>query len=202
MMIMTAMNKEVQTRRQRLLAARAECLAQMTDDGRRAFEQHRKQAAAELAKAGQRDCEVAGDSLLAREIKNLIAEAHRLREMAEHKRDIRTALKGLDSALRAVELYGRATGEIKDGRAASVTVNLVTTRDEGIQTAAELLLELANAAEIVRLLERLQQRLNELEPSPDIRKTCLLEAGEYLPVAAPSCHSPGEKSKNEEEKIG
>jgi len=129
-----------------------------------------------------------------------MAEAHRLRKKAELKQDIKTALKGLDTALKAVQLYGVVTGEIRDPRAANVTVNLVATREEGIQTAAELLLELASAAELVLLIGQLQQRLAELEPLRDVPKTALpTAAGEVLQPQLLTAPPPERK---EEEEIG
>src|SRR5947209_7073575 len=83
---------------------------------------HKNHIVTSLAKAIE-DRETACGDGLATEIRNLIGEAHRLRGKAEQKRDIRTALRGLDVALKAVELYGRATGEIA-GRGPSVTVNV------------------------------------------------------------------------------
>jgi len=177
---MASTSKETQQRRERLLAARAECLAQMSDHARRAFEQrvglpirpqYQKDGTPAVAECTERHQMAPGS--VAPEIRNLIAEAHRLRKKAELKRDIKTALKGLDTAMRAVQLYGVVTGEVRDPRAANVTVNLVATREEGIQTAAELLLELASASELVLLIGQLQQRLAELESLRDVPKTAL-----------------------------
>jgi len=202
---MVPINKEALQRRERLLAVRADCLAQMSEAGRRAFErqvtlplrqQGEKRAPAVLAKCAEGH-EVGHGALLTHEIRNLIAEAHRLRGRAEQGRDIRTAMKGLDTALKALELYGRATGEIRDQRAANVTVNVVATREEGIQTAAELLLELASAAELVLLIGQLQQRLAELEPLRDVPTAALPTApGEAVQpqlLAAPTTEKKEEK---------
>lgn len=172
----------------------------MTEDGRRAFEQRQRQGAERLAKADQQDCETASNnSPLAEEIKKLVVEAHRLRENAESKHDDRAALRGLDTALRALGLYGRATGEITNTRrTAKPRVEVVATRDEGIQTAAELLLALATAEEISELIARLQRRQQELNPvlpaaeSADSRNAeqCLsagpLEESEWMEIATMS----------------
>ena len=196
-----APTNDVQQRRERLLAARADCLAQMTEEGRRAFfeqgagltpEPKRQQQAAEILVMCAEDDDRAQGSFLAQEIRNLVAEVHRLRKKAEQKRDIRTALRAVDTAVRVIQLYGRATGAIGDGRrAAKVTVNVVSTRDEGIQTAAALLLELATANEILQLIERLQQRVLELEPSPGpeagIDKTA--DSGSVAPRQPLECSS-------------
>jgi len=133
--------------------------------------------------------------MVAQEVKTLIAEAHRLRGIAERRRDVSTAMKGLNTALKALELYGRATGEIRDQRSASVTVNVVATRDEGIQTAAELLLELANAAELVVLISQLQERLAELERSQELPKAGSKYAEPQRPLllAAPAAQGKEEK---------
>jgi hypothetical protein len=178
----------------------------MSEAGRRAFErlvmlpqQREKRATAVLAKFAEGH-EVGHGALLAHEIRNLIAEAHRLRGRAEQGRDIRTAMKGLDTALKALELYGRATGEIRNQNAGSVTVNVVATREEGIQTAAELLLELASAAELVLLIGQLQQRLAELEPLREVPKTALpTAAGEAVQPRLLAAMPPERK---EQEEIG
>lgn len=163
----TMNNEDAKARRQRLLAARAECLAKMTDDGRRAFEQRQRDGVEALAKAGQRDGEPASNSPLAQETKSLVLEAHRLRQKAKSKGDVRTALRGLDTALRALGLYGRATGEITNTRRVSQPqVDVVATREEGVRTAAELLLALATAKEISDVIPRLERRRMELNSVP------------------------------------
>lgn len=172
MVVMAPNNKEALQRRERLLVARTRCLEQMSQAGRRAFEQQvdlpirpqcRKDGAPSVAEYIEGH-EMAPGSVVAPEIRNLIAEAHRLRKKAESKQDIKTALKGLDTALKAIQLYGVVTGEIRDQRSANVTVNVVATREEGVQTAADLLLDLASAGELVLLIGQLQKRLAELEP--------------------------------------
>jgi len=186
---MAPINKEALQRRERLLAARADCLAQMSEAGRRAFEQQvtlplrqqgEKRAPAVLAKCAEGH-EVGHGALLTHEIRNLISEAHRLRGRAEQGRDIRTAMKGLDTAIKALELYGRATGQMRDQRSANVTVNVLASREEGVQTAAELLLDLANADELVLLIGQLQQRLVDMAASRGLSKTALPPAPGALP---------------------
>jgi len=183
-------NEEALQRRERLLAARADCLAQMSEGGRRAFEQQvtvsleeqpNKRPPAALANraAGH---ELGHDAILTEEITNLIAEAHKLRGWAKQGRDIKIALKAIDTALKALELYGRATGQIRDQRSATVTVNVVASREEGLQTAAELLLDLANANELALVIGRLQQRLAELEALSDRSKTTVQPATGEAPL--------------------
>ena len=158
MAFIMAKNKDV-ARRQQLLAARADYLARMTDRARRTFERR-----AALPAPTQKDSvDPETEGILVQEVRNLIAEAHRLRAKAEYGRDIRAALRGVDTALKALELYARATGQIRDQRGGNVTVNVVATREEGIQTAAELLMDLASAAELTLLIRQLQDRLAELE---------------------------------------
>jgi hypothetical protein len=208
MVVMAPINKEALQRKERLLAARADCLAQMSEAGRRAFEQQvtlplrqqrEKRAPAVLAECAEGHG-VGHGALLTHEIRNLIAEAHRLRVRAEQGRDIRTAMKGLDTALKALQLYGRATGEIRDQRSANVTVNVVATREEGIQTAGELLLDLASAAELVLLIGQLQQRLAELEPLRDVPKTAWpAAAGDAVQPRLLAAPAPERK---EEQEIG
>lgn len=207
MAVTAAINKEALERKERLLAAKADCLAQLSEAGRRAFEQRATMASDlrdkrfphALGRSSQIS-EVSDSKLLPQELRSLIAEAHRLRGMAERRRDIKTALKGLDTSLKALALYGRATGTIHDQRAANVTVNVVATREEGIQTAAELLLELASPAELVLLISQLQQRLAELEPLQDGTSITFSNAAEslqpHLLEAPPSTSTEQEKDRN------
>lgn len=171
-------NEDALQRKQKLLAAKAERLAKMSGAGRRALERQvtqplgdtrKKVNVGAVAVAGQ-DAGLGG--ILPQEIRSLIAEAHKLRNWAEKGRDIKVALKAVDTGLKALQLLGRATGQIRDQRSANVTVNVVPSREEGLQTAAELLLDLANADELILVIGRLQQRTAELEALKD-RSTAL-----------------------------
>ncbi len=158
-MIMSTHKEQAQTRRKQLLAARTECLAKMSPCGRRAYEKRQRQRGVESAA----DCRIG----LAQEIKELVAEAHRLRQNAETKNDVRAALRGLDTALRALLLYGKATGEIATTRrTASPSALVVPSRDKGIQTATELLLALCTPDELSGAIARLEQRRLELASAP------------------------------------
>ena len=205
--VTAAINKEALERRERLMAAKADCVAQLSEAGRRAFERRAtmpfdlRDNRSPTAPGGISQISEVGDGkLLPQEIRSFIAEAHRLRGIAERKKDIKTAIKGLDTALRALVLYGRTTGAINDRRAANVTVNVVATREEGIQTAAELLLELASPAELVLLISQLQQRLAELEPLRDGASITFSSAAEssqpHLLEAPASTSTEQEKESN------
>jgi len=201
---MAPTDKDVEQKRERLLAARDECLAQLSDRARRALKQGaalskrpQLQKDGTLAARERTDGHEMAPSSVAPEIRNLIAEARRLRGKAEQGRDIRTAMKGLDTALKALELYGRVTGEIRDHRSATVTVNVMATREEGIQTAAELLLELARPAELVLLIGQLQKRLAELESLRDVAKVALPTAA--VEVIEPQLLEAARPQENEEE---
>ncbi len=154
--------------REKLLADQARCVAAMTEHGRRCFEEYQQHAAKPAGNGS------ASASMVAGEISALITQAHRLRESAESQRDIRAALKAVDTALKAVQLYGRVTGQMTDRRA-NTAVHSVITREEGIQTAAEVLLDLANATELRQLLPLLQERLRELSESSPKATTCIAE---------------------------
>ena len=100
---------------------------------------------------------------LAQEVRGLIEEAHRLRQLAEKKNDIRAAIRCLDTALRAVELYGRASGELNDRRGGDVTVNIaMPSPAEAVAEAAELLMLFAGEADLMRVSEQLRARAEEL----------------------------------------
>ena len=45
-------------------------------------------------------------------VEDLIREVHRLKRKAERARDIRAAIKGLDTALKGIEVLAKLTGEL------------------------------------------------------------------------------------------
>lgn len=182
-------NEEALQRKEQLLAARADLLRQMSPAGQRALEEQSKLHVLQKPTPARSAAEAHGtchDGLLTDEIRNLIAEAHKLRSWAEERRDIKTALKGLDSALRALELYGRATGQIRDQRSPNVTVNVVATREEGLETAAELLLDLATPNELKLVIAQLQQRLSEIETLKDLSSALPPAQDEAMPPQLPA----------------
>jgi hypothetical protein len=86
--------------------------------------------------AGERQEELETGSQLAEKIDGLVNEAQRLRQNAESNRDDRAAFRGLDTERRALQLYGKATGEISTARRATKTrADVVPTREEGVETA-------------------------------------------------------------------
>ena len=157
--------EEPQKRREELLAARAEVLAKMTADGRRAFEPRQAANADGPAAVEQQDGQSANGGNLAREIESLIAEVRRFRQDAQRKGDFRLALRGMDTALRALSLWGRATGEITNARRPSKSRAQATivTRDEAVRTSAEVLLTFATSEQIADVVSRLEQRRLELQ---------------------------------------
>ncbi len=159
------MNKDDRdTLRRRLRAEHAKCLAKMSDHGRHAFEQRQQRPGERL---GNGDDPKGEESILAKDIRNLVVEAQRLRQTAENNRD---AFRGLDTELRALQLYGKATGEISNAhRTTRTRVDVIPTREEGVETATDLLLAVATADEIPTIMQRLEARLVELNSVPAMR---------------------------------
>ena len=101
---------------------------------------------------------------MASEIESLIAEVRRLRQNAQSKGDVRLALRGVDTALRALGLYGRATGEITNARhPARARVQAIVTHDEAVRTSVEVLLAFATPEQIAEVVSRLEDRRLELQ---------------------------------------
>ena len=74
------------------------------------------------------------------EVRALIDEANSLRATAVRRRDIRTALKGIDSALKAVELYAKLSGQLQGPQHNHLHFHAeVPTREEAIEAARECL---------------------------------------------------------------
>jgi hypothetical protein len=74
---------------------------------------HKQHISTALAKSLEaRDMTHGG--VLAAELQVLIAEAHRLKDMAEKKRDIRTALMAIRELTRLLELTAKLTGELDE----------------------------------------------------------------------------------------
>ncbi len=157
-------NKEDhQTRRAKLLAERNACLARMSAGARRAFDQRRSCRTDATTGGGEGD-DKGCDSQLTQKIRDLLAYAYRILRTAESKHDIRTALRAIDTVGRSLQLYGKATGEITTARRGpKPSARSVPSREEGVQTAADLLLALATAEELAGIIPRLQQRRQEFD---------------------------------------
>ncbi len=190
-----AATNDMHARREALLAKRAQLLNKMGDRARQAFEQRAKmgfrqegQKSAHSAAADGTDTQLDQGASLSDEIRRLISEAHRLRRKAEEERELKTAMRGLDTILKALTLLARVTGEIRE-QTPGLTINVVTTREEGLQTAADLLLDVASAGELAAIVERLQQRLIELPALPALPNMEVTMAAE-LPQSEPVQQRP------------
>jgi hypothetical protein len=70
----------------------------------------------------------------------LIDEANSLRATAVRKRDARTALNGIDTALKALEMFAKLSGQLRDPQHNHLHLHgEVPSRGEAIETARELL---------------------------------------------------------------
>src|SRR5690242_17486405 len=85
-----------------------------------ALGRHRKHMSAALAPAysvgpaeERERALVSYGSDLQAEVRSLIDEANTLRATAVRKQDVRAALKGIDSALKALELYAKLSGQLQ-----------------------------------------------------------------------------------------
>jgi hypothetical protein len=74
------------------------------------------------------------------EVRALIDEANCLRATAVRKRDIRTALKGIDTALKALEMFAKLSGQLQGPQHNHLHVHAeVPSREEAIEAARECL---------------------------------------------------------------
>jgi hypothetical protein len=74
------------------------------------------------------------------EVRALIDEANCLRAAAVRKRDIRTALKGIDTALKALEMFAKLSGQLQGSQHNHLHLHTeVPSREEAIEAAKECL---------------------------------------------------------------
>jgi hypothetical protein len=74
------------------------------------------------------------------EVRALIDEANGLRATAVRKRDIRTALKGIDTALKALEMFAKLSGQLQGPQHNHLHLHAeVPSREEAIEAAKECL---------------------------------------------------------------
>jgi hypothetical protein len=74
------------------------------------------------------------------EVRALIDEANCLRATAVRKRDIRTALKGIDTALKALEMFAKVSGQPQGPQHNHLHLHAeVLSRKEAIEAARECL---------------------------------------------------------------
>jgi hypothetical protein len=112
-----------------------------------ALARHRKHMNAAMAAAyfaappEERDkAMVAYGTDLQAEVRVLIDEANSLRATAVRERDIRTALKGIDTALKALEMFARLSGQLQGPQHNHLHFHAeVPTREEAIEAARECL---------------------------------------------------------------
>jgi len=74
------------------------------------------------------------------EVRALIDEANSLRATAVRDHDIRTALKGIDSALKALEMFAKLSGQLQGSQNNHLHLHAeVPSREEAIEAARECL---------------------------------------------------------------
>jgi hypothetical protein len=74
------------------------------------------------------------------EVRSLIDEANQLRATAARRRDVRAALKGIDSALKALELFAKLSGQLQGPQHNHLHLHAeVPSREEAIEAARECL---------------------------------------------------------------
>jgi hypothetical protein len=74
------------------------------------------------------------------EVRALIDEANSLRATAVRNRDIRTALKGVDTALKALEMFAKLSGQLQGAQHNHLYLHAeVPSREEAIEAAVECL---------------------------------------------------------------
>ena len=67
------------------------------------------------------------------EVRALIEEGNSLRATAGRRRDIRTALKGIDTALKALEMFAKLTGQLHRSEAHARTRPENPSRSDGAE---------------------------------------------------------------------
>ena len=74
------------------------------------------------------------------EVRALIEEAHRLRAAALRKHDLRSALKAIDTALKALEMFAKLSGRLQSPQHNHLHLHAeVPSREEAIEAAKECL---------------------------------------------------------------
>ena len=74
------------------------------------------------------------------EVRALIDEANQLRATAVRERDVRTALKGIDTALKALEMFDKLSGQLQAPQHNHLHLHAeVPSREEAIEAARECL---------------------------------------------------------------
>jgi hypothetical protein len=130
-----------------LMAENNTAVSVATGLSRFALARHRKHMGAAMAAAyfaaPQEEREkamVAYGTDLQAEVRALIDEANQLRATAVRERDVRTALKGIDTALKALEMFARLSGQLQGPQHNHLHLHAeVPSREEAIEAARECL---------------------------------------------------------------
>jgi hypothetical protein len=130
-----------------LMAENNTAVATASGLSRFALARHRKHMNAAMAAAyfaappEERDkAMVAYGTDLQAEVRSLIDEANQLRATAVRKQDVRAALKGVDSALKALELFAKLSGQLQGPQHNHLHLHAeVPSREEAIEAARECL---------------------------------------------------------------
>ena len=112
-----------------------------------ALGRHRKHMSAAIAAAysvappeGREKALVSYGNDLQAEVRALIDEANSLRATAVRKRDVRTALKGIDTALKALEMFAKLSGQLHSPQHSHLHLHAeVPSREEAVEAARECL---------------------------------------------------------------
>src|SRR5450759_2462175 len=108
------------------------------------------------------------------EVRALIDEANSLRATAVRERDIRTALKGIDTALKALEMFAKLSGQLQGPQHNHLHVHAeVPSREEAIEAARDCLEVFAPhllAAGVARTPPNNPLRLQLLLPGWELRR--------------------------------
>jgi hypothetical protein len=122
-------------------------VATATGFSRFALARHRKHMSAAMAAAyfaappdEREKAMVAYGTDLQAEVRALIDEANQLRATAVRERDVRTALKGIDTALKALEMFAKLSGQLQRPQHNHLHLHAeVPSREEAIEAAKECL---------------------------------------------------------------
>ncbi len=106
--------------------------------------------------------ELASADILLNEVRSLEADTRRLRDLAEQQGDLRTALLGVDKALRCLELYAKIQGQIDDRPQIHMAQISIYASPEWLTVGRALVEELSGYPE---LKARIAARLMALQES-------------------------------------
>ncbi len=129
-----------------LMAENNTAVSVATGLSRFALARHRKHMGAAMAAAyfaappeEREKAMVAYGTDLQLEVRELIDEANQLRAAAVRERDVRTALKGIDTALKALEMFAKLSGQLQGPQHSHLHLHAEVPREEAIEAARECL---------------------------------------------------------------